>query len=63
MDKLITDCLDSGLGTRVGNVNVSTLSYCDDLVLLSPSFTEMRELLSISDSYAAEWKVEFNGSK
>ena len=63
MDKLIADCLDSRLGARVGNVIVSTLSYCDDLVLLSPSLTEMCELLTICDRFTAEWEVEFNGAK
>ena len=62
MNGLLEDLLHLGRGTRLGD-NVSALGYCDDLVLLSPNFAYIREMLTICDRYAAIWKVEFNGQK
>jgi len=42
---------------------VGALAYADDLVLLAPSPTAMRKVLSICDEYAAEFSIKFNAKK
>ena len=39
------------------------IAYCDDLILISPTETHMRSLIKLCESYAVEWKIEFNASK
>ena len=39
------------------------LAYADDLVLLSPSASAMRQMLVICDDFAREFHVVFNASK
>ena len=42
---------------------VGALAYADDLVLLAPSPTAMRKMLSICDEYATEFSIKFNAKK
>ena len=51
------------IGAKIGTVNVSMIAYCDDLILISPTETHMRSLIKLCESYAVEWKIEFNASK
>ena len=43
---------DSGVGWFVGNVYVGALAYADDIALLAPTASAMRQLLCISDQYS-----------
>ena len=47
----------------LGKTNVSILGYCDDIILLSPSYKHMNELLQVCKKYAIKWKLEFNNKK
>jgi hypothetical protein len=51
------------VGAKIGSVNVSMIAYCDDLILISPTETHMKMLINLCESYAAEWKIEFNALK
>ena len=42
---------------------VGALAYADDLVLLAPSPTAMRKMLSICDEYATKFSIKFNAKK
>jgi len=42
---------------------VGALAYADDLVLLAPTPTAMRKLLSICDEYAKDYSIKFNAKK
>ena len=63
LDFLIKENNALNLGALIGNVNVSTLAYCDDLTLLSSSEGQMRTLLANCQRFAADWKLEFNPKK
>ena len=63
MDNLITSCLALDLGACIGNVNLSCLAYCDDILLLSPVRSHMDKLLQHCFTYASRWKIKFNPSK
>ena len=42
---------------------VEALAYADDLVLLAPTPSAMRQLLRICDEYAYEFSIKFNAKK
>ena len=42
---------------------LGALAYADDIVLICPSATAMRQMLRICDCYAAEYHVSFNATK
>ena len=53
----------SGDGCYIGLFYVGALAYADDLVLLAPSASAMRTMLSICDDYATQFNVLFNANK
>ena len=63
MNKLVIDCLNLGIGCKIGIHNVSVVAYCDDLFLMTSNKEEMDVLLTVVEDYALEWKIKFNTSK
>ena len=53
----------SGLGCHMGQEYTGCVSYADDLVLLAPSISALRGMISICEQYASEFKIKFNGAK
>ena len=49
MDKLSIALNSSGIGGYLENVFLNNLSYTDDLCLISLSFTQMQQLLYMSE--------------
>ena len=45
IDDLLKGCTDLRLGCKLGRSNVSILAYCDDIVLVSASLGQLRQLL------------------
>ena len=60
---LLTELKRAGFGCFIGNWFAAALAYADDLTLLAPSARAMRRMLSICDSFAAEYCVTFNNTK
>ena len=54
IDDLLLALSKSGVGCYVGNNFVGALAYADDIVLIAPTATAMRKLLSICGEYATE---------
>ena len=63
MDSLIQDCVDTNIGCKIGDHNVSVIAYCDDLFLIATTKTELDILLNKVDDYALDWKIKFNIKK
>ncbi len=63
INDLIEQCVNANIGAVIGSNNVSVIAYCDDLILLSPLKSHLRELLEICEKYAYDWKIRFNPSK
>ena len=62
-DDPLSSLSQSGLGCHIGNMYVDVLAYADDIVLLAPTPSAIRKMLSICDSYAAKFSITFNASK
>ena len=53
----------AGVGCFIGPNFVGALAYADDIVLLTPTPTELRRLLAICENYAQEYCISFNSFK
>jgi len=62
IDNLLIHLLKSGFGCYIGNTFVGALAYAD-IVLVAPSASAMRRLLSICDYFASEYSISFNATK
>jgi hypothetical protein len=63
VDGLLQKLENSGVGCYVGYKFVGAIAYADDLILLAPTVTALRKLITICEMYAAEYDIKFNGSK
>lgn len=63
IDDLLLQLSRAGVGCYIGNHYVGALAYADDIVLVAPSPTAMRIMLSICDRFALNNDVRFNAMK
>jgi len=63
IDDLLLALSNSGVGCYIGNNFVGAIVYADDIVLITPTATAMRKLLSICGEYATEYCISFSASK
>ena len=63
LDSLIKENNQLEIGALLGKCNVSTVAYCDDIALLSPSEGHMQTLLDNCARFAIDWKLQFNPTK
>ena len=63
IDDLLLQLSRAGVGCYIGNHYVGALAYADDIVLVAPSPTAMRLMLSICDQFALNNDVRFNAMK
>jgi len=63
LDEMITSGLVKNTGAKLGKNNVSVVSYCDDILLLGCTTTQLDILLDNCQEYAMDWKMEFNPKK
>jgi hypothetical protein len=63
IDKLLNCLKSSGYGCYIGNIFVGAIGYADDIVILSPSLSGLKEMLNICDKYGNDFHVQFNASK
>ncbi len=63
INDLIDECLKLNVGAKLGNINVSIIAYCDDIILLSPSRGHLQKLVDTCENFAENWKMKFNSEK
>ena len=63
LDNLLILLSNSGIGCFIGRNFVGALAYADDIVLLAPTATALRKLITICESYANEYSITFNPDK
>jgi len=63
IDAMLTEYLEMNIGSSIGGVNVSVVSYCDDILLLCNTTTDLEILLNKLQGYANLWKMEFDPKK
>ena len=60
---LVTEIKSMNVGALLGDLNVSIVAYCDDIILVSSSEKHMRMMLESCERYAGDWKLEYNPLK
>ncbi|XP_060801616.1 uncharacterized protein LOC132902036 [Amyelois transitella] len=63
MDQLILELSSTMLGCSVGGTSFNNISYADDMVLLSPSVSALRRLVSVCERYAETHGLRYNATK
>jgi hypothetical protein len=63
MNDLLNENDERNLGANIGCFNVGLLSYCDDLIILSPYVSQVNQILNICEEFANKWKLLFNVKK
>ncbi|XP_041973395.1 uncharacterized protein LOC121729073 [Aricia agestis] len=63
MDSLIRELSSTGVGCSIDGKCINSISYADDMVLLSPSVSALRRLLRICERYAEAHGLRYNTDK
>ena len=57
IDSLLQKLKDSGLGCHVGRTFSGAFAYADDLALVSPSLSRLRQMIQICEQCALEYSI------
>ena len=60
MDELLQELRKAGVGCYIGGIFAGAGSYCDDLVLLSPTRTALQAQMTICKNYAKKYNLTFS---
>ena len=63
IDDLIHQCTKKNIGAYLYCLNISIIVYADDIILLSPSDTQLQMLLDTCGEYIKFWRIKFNPKK
>ena len=63
MDKLIKQMRNSNIGCKIVNQYVGVFCFADDISLLCPSITRLKQMLILCETYTEEYNIRFNSSK
>ena len=63
VNDLVEELRSTRVGCHVGGVCVNSVSYADDMVLLSPSIKGLRKLVSVCERYANAHGLKYNVAK
>ena len=62
-DTMLEALTRGGSGCRIGNVFCGALAYADDIVLLAPGRSSLRDMLDVASECANKLDLRFNGAK
>ena len=63
LNKLIVNLRNGNIGSRYRSEYMGVFGYADDLSLLCPSFSDIKEMLNICERFANDNNILFNASK
>ena len=63
LNNLIINLRNINIGCKYGSKYMGVFVYTDDLSLLCPSFTGIKEMLHICEKYARKYDILFNPTK
>ena len=63
INDLIVDINRSNYGCYLNNFKISILGYCDDIILVSSSLSNIQILLDLCQNYFEIWNIKFNANK
>ena len=63
VDELLEKLKNKGIGCSIDHIFTGALGYADDIILICPSVTAMKEMIEICEDYAKDHNILFNGKK
>ena len=63
IDNLLKTLKQRNIGSKIGNSYLGVFGYADDLTLLCPSLTGLKEMLNTCEAYAKDYNILFNAKK
>ena len=63
LDNLLKTLKQRNIGCKIGNSYLGVFGYADDLTLLCPSLTGLKEMLKTCEVYAEDYNILFNDEK
>ena len=63
LDGLLQELCEKGIGCYMGSAYAGAFSYADDLTLLSPSVSALRDMVQTCEDYAYKFDIQFNPAK
>ena len=62
-ETLLHDLSSCGHGCYIGNNFMVAFAYADDLVLLSPNLSGLRNMIKVCEQFSLDYDIVFNPSK
>ena len=63
INNLVCRLKEKGYGVDIGDRNLCSLLYADDVVLMTDSADELQAMIDIVDNYCKEWRLSLNLGK
>ena len=63
IDGLLCQLQQSNVGCHLGSIYAGAFGYADDIVLLAPTLSALKYMVTICESYAEQYKILFNPQK
>ena len=63
IDELLLELKKARLGCHIGNTFIGSMSYADDVVLVSPTLSSLKLMLDICQEFGPAYDVRFNPGK
>ena len=63
VDELFLLLKKSGLGCHVGSTYAGAFGYADDIALIAPSLSSLKQMMKICENFAKAHNIVFNSSK
>ena len=63
INNLVSRLKENGYGVDIGDRDLCSLLYADDIVLLASSASELQAMIDVVDNYCKEWRLSINLGK
>ena len=63
LDNLLKTFKQRNIGCKIGNSYLGVFGYANDLTLLCPSLTGLKEMLHTCEDYAKDYNILYNAKK
>jgi hypothetical protein len=60
VDELIRMLQETGEGCRIEDLILAILAYCDDMLLVAPSITQINKMIGKCEEFGDKWLIKFN---
>ena len=59
INDLLKEIEEQRLGANIGDHDIGLISYCDDLIIISPFVSHANKMIKLCENFASEWKLDY----